>query len=87
VDYAPAPAMKEPSGWSTVERNCSGTITAEKLTAILSKNEIKSLTVIRMEVPCCGGIVHAAVEVLRNSGKMIPWNVVTLATDGSVLEE
>ena len=60
---------------------------AEKLTAILAKNDIRSITVIRMEVPCCGGIVAAVIEALRNSGKMIPWNVVTLATDGSVLED
>lgn len=59
----------------------------EKLTLILAKNDIKSVTVIRMEVPCCGGIVAAAVEAIKNCGKMIPWNVVTLATDGSVLED
>jgi ferredoxin len=60
---------------------------AEKFTAILANNNIKSVTVIRMEVPCCGGIVAAATEAIRNCGKMIPWNVVTLATDGSVLED
>lgn len=59
---------------------------SEKLAAILAGNDIRSLTVIRMEVPCCGGIVAAAVQALRNCGKMIPWSVVTLATDGSVLE-
>ena len=59
----------------------------EKSTAILSKNDIKSVTIVRMEVPCCGGIVSAATNALRNSGKMIPWNVVTLGTDGSVLED
>jgi len=59
----------------------------EKLTAILSNNSIKSVTIIRMEVPCCGGIVAAATEALRACGKMIPWNVITLATDGHVIEE
>lgn len=58
----------------------------EKLTAILSENNIKSLTVVRMEVPCCGGIEHAAVTALKNSGKFIPWQVVTVSTDGNILE-
>jgi ferredoxin len=58
----------------------------EKLTDILSENSIKSLTVVRMEVPCCGGIEHAAVTALRNSGKFIPWQVVTISTDGNILE-
>lgn len=58
----------------------------EKLTEILMRNDIKSLTVVRMEVPCCGGIEHAAVRALQNSGKMIPWQVVTITTDGRVLE-
>lgn len=59
----------------------------EKLTAILQNHEIKSVTVLRMEVPCCGGIVHAVKNALINSGKMIPWNVVTISTDGNVLDE
>lgn len=59
---------------------------SEKLTAILANNNIKSLTVVRMEVPCCGGIQNAAVTALRNSGKMIPWQVVTLSTTGEILE-
>jgi NAD-dependent dihydropyrimidine dehydrogenase PreA subunit len=54
----------------------------EKLTAIIRENEIKSLTVVRMEVPCCGGLSHAATEALRASGKFIPWQVVTITTDG-----
>lgn len=58
---------------------------SEKLTEILRQNEIKSLTVVRMEVPCCGGIEHAAVTALKNSGKFIPWQVVTLSTDGRIL--
>lgn len=60
---------------------------AEKLTAILQANDIRSLTVLRMEVPCCGGIAHAAQRALMASGKMIPWHIVTLSTDGTILEE
>lgn len=59
---------------------------SEKLTAILTQNNIKSVTVVRMEVPCCGGIEHAVVTALKNSGKMIPWQVVTISTDGKILE-
>ncbi|MDD3222540.1 MAG: ferredoxin [Clostridia bacterium] len=58
----------------------------EKLTEIISNNNIKSLTIVRMEVPCCGGIEHAAVTALKNSGKFIPWNVVTISTDGRILD-
>lgn len=58
---------------------------SEKLTAILAQNEIKSVTVVRMEVPCCGGIEHAVVTALKNSGKLIPWQVATLSTDGRIL--
>lgn len=58
-----------------------------KLTQILKMNEIKSLTVIRMEVPCCGGIVHAVKTAMANSGVMIPWSVVTISTDGTILED
>ncbi len=57
----------------------------EKLTAILSGNDIKSLTIVRMEVPCCGGLSHAATEALKASGKFIPWQVVTISTDGKRL--
>lgn len=60
---------------------------ADKLTAILRENDIKSVTVARMEVPCCGGLANAAVRALQNSGKMIPWQIVTLSTDGQILEE
>lgn len=59
---------------------------SEKLTAILKMNSIKSLTVVRMEVPCCGGIENAVKTALQNSGKFIPWQVVTLSTDGRILE-
>lgn len=59
---------------------------SEKLTEIISGNNIKSLTIVRMEVPCCGGIRNAAVTALKNSGKMIPWQVVTISTDGKILD-
>ena len=60
---------------------------AEKLTAILQANEIKSVTVLRMEVPCCGGIATAVQRALQASGKTIPWQVVTISTDGSILDD
>lgn len=60
---------------------------SEKLTEILKNNNIKSVKIVRMEVPCCGGIEHAAVTALKNSGKMIPWQVVTLTCDGRVKED
>lgn len=59
---------------------------AEKLTLLIAGNEVKSVTVVRMEVPCCGGIENAVKNALRASGRMIPWRVVTLSTDGRVLE-
>ncbi|MBS7369056.1 MAG: 4Fe-4S binding protein [Oscillospiraceae bacterium] len=59
---------------------------AEKLTAIIANNEIKSVTVVRMEVPCCGGIENAAKRALQASGKFIPWRVVTISTDGRILD-
>ncbi len=58
----------------------------DKLTKIIANNNIKSLTVVRMEVPCCGGIESAAVNALKASGKFIPWQVVTLSTDGLILD-
>ena len=58
---------------------------SEKLTEILRCNEIRSVTVVRMEVPCCGGIEHAVKTALQNSGKLLPWQVVTLSTDGRLL--
>lgn len=60
---------------------------SEKLAAILGENDIKSVTVLRMEVPCCGGIAAAVKKVLMDSGKMIPWRVVTISTDGEILED
>lgn len=59
---------------------------AEKLTAIISENNIKSVTVVRMEVPCCGGIENAVKKALQSSGKFIPWRVVTISTDGRILD-
>ncbi len=59
----------------------------EKLTAILENNNIKSLTIIRMEVPCCGGIEQAAKTALQKSGKFIPWQVYTISTDGKILDQ
>lgn len=58
----------------------------EKLTRILAANDIKSVTVVRMQVPCCGGIEHAVKQALQASGKFIPWQVVTISTDGRILE-
>lgn len=60
---------------------------AAKLTEILQLHEIKSLTVLRMEVPCCGGLVNAVKEALQQSGKMIPWRVVIIGTDGTIRED
>lgn len=59
---------------------------AEKLTAIIANNDIKSVTIVRMEVPCCGGIEHAAKRAIQASGKFLPWQVVTISTDGRRLE-
>lgn len=59
---------------------------SEKLTAILKENNIKSVTVVRMEVPCCAGIANAAVSALQSCGKMIPWQIVTISTDGQIIE-
>ena len=58
----------------------------EKLTQIIRQNDIKSLTIVRMEVPCCGGIQRTATTALQHSGKIIPWQVVTIATDGRVVD-
>ena len=58
----------------------------EKLTEILANNDIQSVTIVRMEVPCCGGIEHAAKTALQASGKFIPWQVVVISTDGKVLD-
>ena len=60
---------------------------SEKLTAILSRNKIKSVKIVRMEVPCCGGLEMAAKKALQASGKFIPWQVVTISRDGRILDE
>lgn len=59
---------------------------SEKLTQIIAQNNIKSVTVVRMEVPCCGGIEYAVKQALQQSRKFIPWQVVTISTDGKVLD-
>jgi NAD-dependent dihydropyrimidine dehydrogenase PreA subunit len=59
---------------------------AAKLTEIIRDNEIKSVTVVRMEVPCCGGLENAAKTALQRSGKWIPWQVVTISTDGRIVD-
>jgi len=58
----------------------------EKLTEIISRNNIKSVTVCRMQVPCCGGIENAVKNALMASGKFLPWQVVTISTDGRIIE-
>lgn len=59
---------------------------SEKLAEIIGNNEIKSVTIVRMEVPCCGGLENAVKKALKASGKLIPWQVVTISTDGRILE-
>ena len=58
---------------------------SEKLTQIIAGNDIQSVTILRMEVPCCGGLEHAAKQALQNSGKFIPWQVVTFSIDGRIM--
>ena len=59
---------------------------SEKLTEIIRENDIKSVTIARMEVPCCGGLEHAVKTALQQSGKFIPWQVATISTDGRLLD-
>ena len=59
---------------------------SEKLTQIIAENEIQSVTILRMEVPCCGGLEMAAKKALQNSGKFIPWQVVTVSIGGKILD-
>ena len=59
---------------------------SEKLTEILRENDVKSVTIVRMEVPCCGGLEMAAKKALQESGKFIPWQVVTLSLDGKMID-
>ena len=58
----------------------------EKLTEIISGSDIQSVTIVRMEVPCCGGLEMAAKQALQNSGKFLPWQVVTVSIDGRILD-
>lgn len=58
---------------------------AEKLTDIISNNDIREVTIVRMEVPCCGGLEQATKNALQSSGKFIPWQVVTISRDGRIL--
>ena len=59
---------------------------SEKLTQVITGNNIQSVTIARMEVPCCGGLEAATKTALQNSGKFIPWQVVTISVDGNILE-
>ena len=59
---------------------------SEKLTQIIANNDIQSVTIVRMEVPCCGGIEFAAKKALQASGRFIPWQVVTISTDGQIID-
>ena len=59
---------------------------SRKLTEIIESNDIKSVTVVRMEVPCCGGLQMATENALKNSGKFIPWQIVTISRDGKILD-
>ena len=59
---------------------------SEKLTEIIKNNDIKSVKIVKMEVPCCKGIERAAVTAMKNSGKFLPWQVVTISTDGFIVE-
>ena len=60
---------------------------SEKLTEVIRNNDIRSVTIVRMEVPCCGGLEIAAKKALQQSGKFIPWQVFTVTVDGSLKEE
>ena len=57
-----------------------------KLTEIIKNNDIRSVTILRMEVPCCGGLEMAVKKALQNSGKFLPWQVVTISTEGQILD-
>ena len=59
---------------------------SEKLTEIITNNDIKEVTIIRMEVPCCGGLENMAKKALQASGKFIPWQVITISRDGRILD-
>lgn len=59
---------------------------SEKIMEIIKNNDIKSVTILRMEVPCCGGLEMAAKKALQESGKFIPWQVITVSIDGKILD-
>lgn len=59
----------------------------EKLTRIIAGNDIRSVTIVRMEVPCCGGLQRAAENALKTSGKFLPWRVVTISCEGEILDD
>jgi len=59
---------------------------SEKLTEIIQRNDIQSVEIVRMEVPCCGGLEQAVRTALQNSGKFIPWQVITITVDGKIKE-
>lgn len=59
---------------------------SEKLTEIIANNDIASVTIVRMEVPCCGGLEMAVKKALQDSGKFLPWQVVTISIDGNIIE-
>lgn len=63
-----------------------GTDYSDKLAEIIAGNDVKSVTICRMEVPCCGGLERMATEALKRSGKFIPWQVVTFSLDGRILD-
>lgn len=60
---------------------------SEKLGEIIRQNEIRSVTVVRMQVPCCAGLENAVKNALKNSQKMVPWQIVTITADGRILED
>ena len=66
---------------------CDGVDYSEKLTEIIGNHDIKSVTILRMEVPCCGGLETAVKKALQESGKFIPWQRITISIDGTILED
>lgn len=60
---------------------------SEKLTTIIQANSIESVEIVRMEVPCCAGLANATIKALQNSGKTIPWKIITISTVGNILED
>ena len=59
---------------------------SEKLTGLIQNNNIQSVTIVRMEVPCCGGLEMAAKKALQSSGKFLPWQVITINIYGNIIE-